>query len=96
MGDRALCGGDVLMHAQQAGREAFSQPLSAKANHAERAIHLWALSEQMLQSVMTVCTPPLNANQHPQQSCRQQPTGAGLRHGARWRCVEIVNGPWRQ
>jgi len=33
---------------QQAGREAFSQPLSAKANHAERASRLWTLSEQMV------------------------------------------------
>jgi protochlorophyllide reductase len=33
---------------QQAGRQAFSQPLSAKANDPARASRLWALSEQLV------------------------------------------------
>lgn len=34
---------------QQPGRQAFAQPLSAKANDAARAARLWALSEKLVQ-----------------------------------------------
>jgi protochlorophyllide reductase len=33
---------------QQAGRQAFSQPLSAKANDEVRAARLWTLSEKLV------------------------------------------------
>jgi protochlorophyllide reductase len=43
---------------QLAGREAFAQPLSAKASNAERASRLWMLSEQLV-GLTPVPPPPV-------------------------------------